>query len=624
MLNQYKILSLSCLTSAIALTSVPVFAEDNEQSIDEVVVSANRIARPASQVGSSVTVIDADDIKRRQETSVADLLRGAAGVNISRNGGLGGVTSLRLRGADSGQVMVAINGIKINDLASPGGGTNFANLFTDGIKRVEILRGPQSTLYGSDAMGGVIAIETSSGDDTGLSGFAEVGSYATRRVGGAVGLQFGDDISGMMRVGHVRSDGISAADENDGNTEADGYESLSLLGSLDAEIGADITLSGFVRAVESSADVDAYDFVTGGYADADDAEDTDDRQIGSSLSFDLLGGRVENRINLSWANIDRSSFVAGEKSFAATSRRRALEYLGHADLNETASLVFGAESEKNRITTESFGFWASSEAGNADINSAFGEAQIEAMDSVHLSIGVRQDDHAQFGGHTSLRGTLAWQVMDQTLIRTNWGEGFKAPTLYQLFSAYGDQDLVPETSRGWEIGAEQGWGEKDSLNGRVSATYFDRDTDNQIDFSFATFTYANLNQTEAKGVELALQLRDGEKRGIDLNYTWLDATDRDTGLALMRRPENSFNAEAFTDLGNDMQASVGLTHVGKQQDVAGEMPGYTVVDARWSWAIRDGVEVYARIDNLLDKEYQQVSGYGTPDRSVFAGIRLEM
>jgi len=327
--------------------SAPVFAQDNEASIDEIVVSASRMERPMSEVGSSVTVIDADEISRRQETSMADLLRSSAGVSISRNGGLGGVTSLRLRGAESGQVMVAINGIKINDLASPGGGTNFANLFTDGIERIEILRGPQSTPYGSDAMGGVIAIETTSGEDTGLSGFAEVGSYATRRAGGAVGLQLGDNVSGMLRVGSLRSDGISAADENDGNTEADGYESLNLMGSADAEIGAGITLSGFVRAVDSSADVDAYDFASGGYADADDGEETDDRQVGTSMSFDLLGGQVENRVNLSWSNTDRESYVAGEKSFEATSRRRALDYLGYGELNDMALAGF-----RGRILTE--------------------------------------------------------------------------------------------------------------------------------------------------------------------------------------------------------------------------------------------------------------------------------
>ena len=610
-----SIKSLLLASSALAFSN-PALAADDE-TIEEVVVTATRIPTKLSAIGGSATVITADEIKAQQKLSVADLLRYTAGMSIGRNGGLGSAAFARVRGAESGQTLVLINGVKVNDLSGPGGEFNFANLMTDDVSRVEVLRGQQSSLYGTNAAEGVVSIKMGADDADGLTARAqlEAGAFSTYRAGGGVSFG-GEQLSGTISVNRVESDGISAAAAEDGNTEQDGYETTSLMATATAKLSEQLSLTGFFRYADNELELDSFDWVMG-FVDGDELEKSTDQQIGFGATYDMLDGRLSHALHYALSDVERDNFVMGDLSFSAKSERRNLDYTALFEASDAVTLLAGAEMEKNEIQTESFGFWPSSLKGSADIDSLFTTVQWHGVEGLTVTGGARHDDHESFGGQTTFRISTAYDVTDGTTLRANWGEGFKAPTLFQLFSSYGDPTLAPELSKGWEIGADQKLGE-----GTIGATYFERNSSNMVDFSFDTFTYANLGRTRAKGVEVTAFYPVGDALSLNANFTHLTSKDRDTGLALLRRPQNTANLSVNWSPEGKLSGSFGVNHVGERQDVSGPLAAYTVVDIRTAYALNDSVDLFARVENLLDNTYQEVEGYGTAGRSVYAGVRL--
>ena len=609
---------------SLVLTT-PSLAEEN--IIEEVTVTANRISGNLEEIGSSIEVITADDLALVQEFSVADALRQVAGVSLSRNGGLGGVTNVRVRGAEAGQAIVLINGVKVNDLSSPSGGYNFANIFTSNISQIEVLKGPQSTLYGSDAMGGVIYINTRANladGETRISAYGEAGSYNTQRFGGSAAFNQGK-FSGSVNVDYVNSDGISAADENAGNSESDPYDNLSVGGdivfSLIDNAQTQLSFEAFGRASNANISFDSFDFFSNGYVDGDETEEVTDQQLGFKIGADFFGGKVKNTFNANWSDIDRVDYSSGVKSFEAFSRRENFELLSEIEASDTIDILLGGEIENNDIATESFGFWGSSEAGAADIKSMFSEVRYQPIAGLTITAGVRNDDHKTFGNHTSFRTTLAYKLdASGTLFRANYGEGFRAPSLYQLFSTYGDVGLKPEVSEGWEMGVEQEIADGISF----SATYFETNTENQINFDLGTFKYANLDKTKIKGVEVRAKLNISAAFTLSANYTHLNAKDVALDAPLLRRPKNSFNIQANYQWLDGLSSTITMTHVGEQPDTSDTLAAFTVVDFASAWMFKDGFELYGRVENLMDKEYQEVTGFGTPDRSFYIGLRVKL
>ena len=611
-------------TSLAAAQSV----EEVSQPVEEITVTANRISGTLDEMGSSIEVITAEDIARTQEFSMVDVLRQVSGVSMSRTGGLGAVTNIRIRGAETGQAVVILNGVKLNDLSAPGGGYNFANMFTGDVSQIEVLKGPQSTLYGSDAMGGVVSINTKHSlaeDGVAVNAYGEFGSYDTKRGGASATLKSGN-LSGYFNASFVNSDGFSAADENDGNTEADPYKNLSLSGSIDyALVDNENTKANFeVFARMSNADnsFDSYDWALG-YVDGDETGTVDDNQLGFKGTLDVLGGKFNNVFSANWSDIDRHDFASGVKSFDAFSKRENFEYLATIKPAEYLDILLGGEIENNSIITESFGLWGSVVEGKTGTDSLFSEIKLQSDPSLTMTVGLRFDDHETFGGNTSFRSTIIYNhEATGTLFRANFGEGFRAPSLFQLYSAFGNVNLQPEVSSGWEMGIEQNFGEADRFN--VSATYFQTKTQNQINFDFNTYAYANLDRTKVKGVEVKASVEASDKLSLSANYTYLNAKDVVTDVALLRRPKNSFNLLAHYAWSEALSNTVTLTHVGEQPDVGGTLPSYTVVDLTGAWQFHKSAEVYARVENLFDKEYQEVTAFGTSDRAIYVGLRIKM
>ena len=587
--------------------------------IETITVTAERQAVPLNEVGSSIEILDAQDLAKGQYVFVLDALETLPGVSISQNGAFGGFAAVRIRGALSEQTLVLIDGVIVNDPSAPGGGFNFATLSPFDIERIEVLKGPQSTLYGSDAIGGVINIITKTPESgTAVNGRFEAGSFATFSSSG--GLSIGQP-KGSLRLSAsaITSDGISKADEDDGNTEKDGYEALTLSARGEYSLTPILSFLISARFVDSQAEFDGFGFPTG-VVDADEEADSDEFNLNASANLTLLDGRLQNRFSFLFSRIERENFAAGTSTFAAEGERRGFAYRGLLDARKLGSIAFGVKTEETRFETS---FDAPSEF---TINSLYANWFVKPLSKLSLSAGVRLDDHERFGNATTFRVTANYYDEDSGWrLRGNFGEGFKAPSPFQLtFACCGatapNPDLQPESSKAWEIGIEKALHHD---NFRFTATFFRRTTRNLIDFSFLSGIYENIARSRTKGVELGFNAWFNRYFQMSANYTYLTARDLSSGLQRARVPKSSAFARLDWRASRKLNTSLSLTYNGQESDAFGTVGEWVRLDLKASYRVSQQIELFGRIDNLLDENYQDVFGFGTPGISVFGGLRVQ-
>jgi vitamin B12 transporter len=601
---------------------------------DDIVVTATRSDQPRDEVGQAVTILNRELILERQTVGIADLLAQTPGVSVSRNGGPGGFTALRIRGAEAEQTLVLIDGVRINDPSSPGGGFDFANLLSDNIERIEVLRGPNSVPWGSQAIGGVVNIVTARPTFIpSLSARAEGGSFDTAQaVANAAGTL--GRVAASLGGGYFRTDGISSAASG---IERDGYERYAANGRVEVTLPYDLALD--LRGYFSRGRVELDGFPAPTFTFADTAEYQKTRElIGyAGLRGTFLNGRFLNRLAFTITDVDRDNFnpaFGPAPSFTARGRIERFEYQGDLSANDWLRLVFGAETERSRFGDGSARF-------RTGIDSAYGQVIVKPVQALTLTGGVRHDDHRDFGGNTTFGANAAFDL-GSTIVRASYAEGFKAPTLFQLRSDFGNPDLQPETARSYDVGVEQRL-IGDAMS--ASLTYFHRRTRNQIDFvpcragipvcaggARPFGTYDNIARARASGVEATLDLRPADWLTIGAAYTYVDAENRtpgnaDFGRQLIRRPKSNLalNADARTGFGLSFGGTLRLVSDSSDSSAFGErvrLDGYALADLRAAYAITERVELYGRVENLFDEEYETVLGYGTPGRAAYAGLRV--
>jgi vitamin B12 transporter len=602
-----------------ALIATPALAQVGPTPDDDIVVTATGVEQSADKVGQAITVITRDEIEQRQTVALADLLATTPGVTVTRSGGIGTLTSVRLRGAEGDQTLTIIDGVRVNDPSSTGGGFDFGNLLSGSIDRVEILRGPNSVPWGSQAIGGVVNIVTQRPTE-GLQarGSAEYGSfnslYTTAAISGAKG-----GLSGALTGGYFRSDGISAAASG---TEADGYRQYGATGRLGYEFapGIGIDLRGYYA--DSRTDLDGFPPPTYRFADTPEYSTAQDF-YGYAGGYANVG-TLKNRVAFTIADINRDNYdpnYGAAPSFIGRGRSERYSYQGDWQAASAIRLVAGAERENIRFND-------GTTFADTGITSFYGEAIVTPVAPLTITGGIRNDDHDAFGNHTTVGANAALALAEGTVLRASDGEGFKAPTLYQLYSAYGTRTLQPETARNYDVGVEQ------SLLGghaRASATWFHRDTTNQIDFDLGTFTYANIARTRAQGVELALALKPIDALTFTANYSYIDAENRvagaNFGKDLARRPRQTVSANIDYRFPFGLSVGSTVTHVGDSFDNAANtvrLDGYVLASVRAEMPVGERLSVYGRVDNLFDERYQVVKGYGTYGRAAFGGVRVKL
>ena len=599
-------LSILTFSAASAVAQSPASAED-----DVLVVYGTRLEQTLAESGTAITVITREDLDRLASPFAIDALATAPGVTLNQTGDFGGAASIRIRGASSDQTLVLIDGVPVGDQSSPGGGFDFARLDTDQIERIEVLRGPQSTIWGSEAIGGVVSITTRQPreNDVRLHLFGEVGSFDSYR-GGARGRLGGTRHNLTIASTASVSDGFSKADEAAGNIEDDGYRSHTLSLQQRSDFGA-LLLDASLYAQSAETEFDSFDFLApGSIADGDERAESD--EFNGHISFRTRGNRrLQHRLLAGFSQIDRSNFVNETPAFDADGERNILRYELRGDgFALPVSFVVSAERDGREANGD-----------DTSITSGFGLLEWKPIDSITLTGGLRTDDHEQFGSETTSRLSASWQTGTNVTLRANWGEGFKAPSLFQqTFFCCGatavPQDIRPERSDGFDVGALISF-----ENAQFEIGYFELNTDDLIDFSFALGGFENIARAETQGIEAGWTVELAPNIHFRGSYTWLEAEDGN-GNALSRLPEHSADG-SLSYVTDRFSLSFATRFNGEEQESFGTVEAWTRFDASASWRLNDRLEIYARAENLTDTDYQQVFGYGTAGRSGTIGLRLK-
>jgi vitamin B12 transporter len=604
-------------------------------------------------------VINRQDLEQRQLSAISEILRDVPGVAVNRGGVVGSTTQIRIRGAEGNQVLVFIDGVEVNDLAQ-GSEFNFAHLSTSEIERVELIRGPQSALWGSDALAGVINISTKRGAGAiKISGFAEAGSFGSKYSGGSISGG-ADHYHFNVAGSYLKSTGDNISRVNDEDDEDDGYEngSFSLTGGYSPLNNLSFEFSS--RFTEASNDFDETDFaVTGLPSDSNSETKTSQNYSRLQMKLSLYDDRWKHKFGVAIVNTDNDNFGNGVETSSTQGKKNKFDYQTSLFLHTEQILpadhilTFVIEHENEDFTQR-----GSIEFGNdpnqdieTDSTAYVGEYRVTFSEKLSLSGSVRHDDNSDFQNATTCRGTAAYNLHDHDMrIHASYGTGVKNPTFTERFGFFasslffpfrGNPDLKPEKSHGWEIGIEKSFLD-DKLN--LGLTYFNEkllDEINGFFFDLTTFTTTAINENGAsrrEGIELVSHLTVGQNLSFSGNFTYLDATQPDGFGGFekeVRRPSYIANVNSnYSFRDKRANINVNINYNGEQDDFFFPPPLFTrntvalddfvLVDIAASYKINDTFSVYGRVENLLDEKYEEVLGFQGMGLGAFAGIRVNI
>jgi len=611
----------------------------------EIIVTATRLETPAKEIASSVTVITKEELEQTKKMTVLEALQEVLGVAIIQNGPAGGAASVFLRGANSEHTLILMDGVELNDPISPSRSFDLAHLTLENIERIEILRGPQSTLYGSDALGGVVNIISKKGQGKPKLSLSSVGGSYSTLISNAGISGSTEKIHYSLAASYFRSAGLSAASTNyEGNQEKDGYRNLSLSGRFGFRLKDNLEVDLILRTLKTKTDIDNFG---GAYGDdPNNVQEYNALFLKTQIRNLMLNNRWEQKLGLSLVDYDRrhenptdEAHLFDSEKGSFKSKLFKIDWQNNFFLHETNTLTFGIDYQEEQGESEyhSDGIWGPFSSifplKRAHITGFFLQDQIRLADRFFATLGVRLDEHSQFGSAVTYRLAPAYFIEGTlTKFRATLGTAFKSPSLYQLYAPgtflgpIGDKDLKPEKSTGWDIGVEQ-----QILGGKVmlGATYFYNDYKNLINFDFLQ-GYINIGKAESKGAELLIQARPSDYLLFTATYTTVEAKDKDTDTYLLRRPKDKLSVKlnySFLKKGN---INLSLIHIGERDDLDFStwpstrvtLPSYTLVNAALSYDLIKNVQIFCRLDNIFNKEYEMIKGYGTPGFSAYGGVKI--
>jgi vitamin B12 transporter len=611
--------SLGITVAAIITAGGSTSAVQAQQELPGIVVSsATRTAIDINKVGSTVEVIDRAELEKHGQTHLKDYLERLPGVSFAQSGPPGSATTIRVRGAAGQYVKVLIDGMDITDLAAPQAAPSLEHLLVDDIERIELLMGPQSTLYGSEAVAGVVSITTRRAA-RGLSvrAHAEGGTYRTRS-GGTTVAYGGQRGAVTFSAQGISTDGFSAAEENTGNTERDGYRNVTLSGSGHYELSDTLKVFFAARSTNAKIELDSFSFAPP-FLPIDALGERSTfalRAARSGAEWSLFDGRLVNTFAVQRVTIERENF--GSFPALYESDRTKYEYKGVARFSSVVSMVVGADHDRTAVDTSLL-----ADTARATTTGLFGQFLIEPIKNLNFTAGARRDDHSIFGSYDTFRLTAAYYMPQTgTKFRASYGTAFRSPSLFELFDpSFGNVGLAPEESVGWDAGVDQTFSNGDY---KFSFTYFSLDIDNLIQFTFPA-GYANLpGQSERRGFVISSQAKLAPWLSASASYTRTDAED-ENGNRLVRVPRH------MVTLGVDVKPIERLTLTTTAQIVRDTIDSnnfvlddYVLLNARLAYDVSERLTLFVRGTNLLNQEYQTVRGYGTSDLAVYAGLQMKL
>jgi vitamin B12 transporter len=630
--------------SVLVLAANGVFAQSSTSSdtdkIDQIIVTGARTPIELSQIGSATTVITRNDIETRQARYVSDLLRAVPGFAISHTGVVGSQTQVRVRGSEANHVLVLIDGVRANDPAT-GDEFRWEHLSTANIERIEIIRGPQSALWGSDAIGAVVHVITrGEPGQRGVNIYAESGSNSTTNLGASGVAQLGDwSLSGNLESYSTDGENISReGDELDGSDLATGSLGLRYASA------SQVTFDASLRVMDATSETDAIDFVVTGLPTDADLETRSDSVSGNvGGSFVAHDDRVTYSYALRYFDSEHRNYADDVEASSTASERVSL--LAQSDIslgdNQLSLALEHEDTDFQQRGSTAFGD-PNQDQGMA-VSSAVAEYQHLSHDRLTWILGARFDKHSEFDDALTARGSLAWQWTERTRLRASIGSGHKTPTFTERFGFFPDQfvgnpDLKPETSTSYDIGLDQ-----EFLDGALTlqASLYAQELKDEINgfvFDPVTFLATAENsggKSERSGAELAANWRLSSQFSAALSYTYTDAKEDDPSgnkIRELRRPRHTGSASfAFTSGNERFTAALSADYGGTREDIffppwpdpseTVTLSDYWLVDLTANLRLTENVTLFVRGTNLLDEDYEQVYGFRTPGRAGYVGVR---
>jgi vitamin B12 transporter len=580
----------------------------------EITVTATGVESEVAEVPVATTVITREQMDDAQSASVSDLLRRVPGVTVVQSGDAGSLTSLFTRGTNSNHTLVLLDGVRLNSAYF--GGYDWSLPTTTALERVEVVRGPFSALWGSDAVGGVVNLISERRRD-GFGGrlLAEGGEEGWERFEATVGFAskaFDIQASGYQRTNDGVLDNGDATGEQGLATAGFSWGSGSRLGVVYQDLRSEIGIP----------------FVSPGSPTPDRRQDTDQQLIAIPLTWtlsrswtlDVVASRVEREIDFSdpddpWGNVFSTTLADTDQARLASHHRIA----DHA-------VTWGGEWRSDTVS-DLGPFGPTLDEAETETLSAFAQESWQISPDFRVLAGLRWDDTDSFGSTTTGRLQLGWRLADTVELRGGWGEAFRAPGLGELYGPFGgNPELDAETSESAEVGLVVA-----PLDGqsRWQLNVFTTDIDNLVEFDFAAMQNANVGHAEIKGAELVWEQGRLDEVRWYLQAAYLD-TEGDDGLPLLRRPEWSASWTLNGELSRKWSGDVTVRWVDRRDDVDPltyervESPSYTTVDLAIAWKPWGSLAITGRALNVLDEEYEEVAGYPAPGRRFYAGLRWDL
>ena len=615
-----------------------------------VVTSPTLVPTPIGQIASSVTVITAEDIEQQQLRTVPDALKTVPGLNIVQSGGPGGLTSVFMRGTDSRHTKVLIDGIDVSDPSTVTRIFDLGQMLTADIDRIEVLRGPQSGLYGADALGGVISITTRKGEGPAkVTGMVEGGSFGRfNQTAGLSGSQ--DRFNYAFNVAHVRAPSTPVTPPElvppGRRINNDFYDNVTYSHRLGFDPNENLSFNWFARSTYAKLRFTGEDFAffPSVPAELQSAQGTNQLFTRGEAIWTLFDGRFKNYFGVNYTD-HRTSRFGPDLGFGAFNgldkgERVKYDWRGVTTVMPGQTVVFGLERDRESLNSaSSFGTFSSASAASNGNSAGYVELQSQYQNRFFFVANVRHDVNDAFGPHTTYRVAPAVIVPEtETKLKGSYGTGFKAPTLTQMFvdfppTFFGNPNLKPETSKGYDFGFEQPLFDE---RVRFGVTYFHNDVRNFINpvtigfdpnFGFIS-QYENVAQFESQGFEAFAAAIVNAYWKLRADYTFTEVSS-DEAFALLRKPKHKASLTAVWTPTEQLTLATTVLHVSSWRDILRgntsihlDMPGYTVVNVAANYVVNQNVTAFARIDNLFDKRYQNPNGFLQSGFGIYGGVRL--
>jgi vitamin B12 transporter len=603
---------------AVLLAQTCVFAQSETErvALERIVVTPYKMDVSASLDPSSTDVILAEEISNQGVLSLTDAIKDIPSLSYATAGGWGGETGVFIRGANSSHTQVLLDGIKLYDPIVTSAyfyGYNYMSL--DNIERIEVSKGPYSSLYGSDSIGGTINLITRKGrGKPTFSYIQEIGSYQSNLEMLSSQGEIDKLAYSFSATRHQVND-FYAAQFKGINYEQDPYHNFNSSLRLDYTLTDAIDIGLTADYTYANYEYDATSW-TPPYLPTDDDDNYAyfyQGAVGTNLSQEITD-LFSHNIVLGYTRTYRKGRESLTSDNWYNGKTYQSKWQGTYQLFDSDKLIFGFDY----LRECGEGYWAPTidPKRTANTKGYYIENIFTPLDNLFFAASYRLDDHSSFNHHNTYSISGSYKVSEtNTKIKGSFGEGFKAPSLYQLYSAYGDANLIPEDSESYELGFEQQLWEGLAFG----STYFHTHLSNLIEYVYPKYT--NTGKARIYGIESFVEFPINDVTSLTLSYTHMDTKKLADDTRLTRRPDNKATCKLKSSLGK-LGIVVDLSYVGNRIDGSEKLKSYILSDLSFNYIMNDNQEMFLRFENILDKDYELVDGYQTPEFCWYLGVEL--